>query len=148
MGRPTKLSPDVIRVVCEGLRNGLYLDQACSVAGIHPATAYRWRERAEQEEEGLHVDFRDAVDTASAEAEARATQVVLNAAERGDWRAAAWYLEHRHPTRWGRKEQHGVSIAGPQPIALKIVLHGEPDEATTGLPGEDIPLNARRTAIA
>ena len=41
-GRPTVLSPEVEAQLCQALRQGRSLAEACAHAGIHPATARRW----------------------------------------------------------------------------------------------------------
>jgi hypothetical protein len=42
-----------------------------------------------------------------AEADAVVTnvEVITRAAKNGDWRAAAWFLEHKYPDRWARLEK-------------------------------------------
>ena len=43
MARPTKLTPEIIESIADGIRSGLFLDQACHLAGISPSTFYLWR---------------------------------------------------------------------------------------------------------
>jgi len=43
MGRPTKRTPEVERVVCDALRLGLSFVSAAGIAGIHPDTLREWR---------------------------------------------------------------------------------------------------------
>ncbi len=50
-----------------------------------------------------YTEFRDAVEKARAEAEARKLSVIHTAAESGIWQAAAWFLERSFPKRWGRR---------------------------------------------
>jgi hypothetical protein len=42
-------------------------------------------------------------------------EVITRAAKDGDWKAAAWFLEHKYPDRWARLERrmdqdNGVTI--------------------------------------
>jgi hypothetical protein len=47
----------------------------------------------------------DALRTAEAEAVIKNVEVITRAAQDGDWRAAAWFLEHKYPDRWARLEK-------------------------------------------
>ena len=46
-------------------------------------------------------------------AQARALETVMAAAERGTWKAAAWWLERAHPREWGRQSR-GIDADFPQ----------------------------------
>jgi hypothetical protein len=48
------------------------------------------------------------LEKADAEAEAKAVKVIVDAAQDGTWRAAAWWLERRRPDRWARRETAGA----------------------------------------
>ena len=56
------------------------------------------------------------------EAQAAAVAVITRAARDGDWRAQAWLIERRHPSRWGRRTSH--ELTGPEggPIAVEEKL--------------------------
>ena len=46
--------------------------------------------------------------------EAELVAVVENAAREGSWNAAAWLLERRYRTRWGKKQP--VPKPAPEPV--------------------------------
>ena len=117
MARPTKCTPEVTTVVADAVRQGMYAESAAQLAGIGERTYYTWMQRGEQGEDPFQ-QFRHAVKKAEAEAEAEAVSVVRGAADRGTWQAAAWYLERKFPSKWGRR-QH-VEHSGPHegPITL------------------------------
>ena len=98
MARPTKLTPEIIESIADGIRSGLFLDQACHLAGISPSTFYLWRKEARKGTEP-HASLLEAVDKAEAEAMRDALDVIREASHK-DWKAAVWYLQHRWPTRW------------------------------------------------
>lgn len=52
--------------------------------------------------EWVFVVFAAATTRARAQAVARAVRSIRTAAAQGDWRAAAWYLEHAHGREFGR----------------------------------------------
>jgi predicted transcriptional regulator len=103
MARPTKLTPEVAERIVNAIRAGNYAEQAARAAGISPATYYRWLKRGEREAGGIYHDFYEAVRSAEAEAEVYAVAIIRKAMG-DDWRAAAHYLERRHPQRWRRHE--------------------------------------------
>jgi transposase len=103
IGRPTKLTPELTEKICSGLRSGLYLKDAADLAGIHPSQVNRWIARGSEEgSEGPHAAFRAAIKKAEAETQVATLEIIRQAAEGGNWTAAAWYLERRHPEKWGR----------------------------------------------
>ena len=115
MARPTKLDQDLQARLCQRLRARAFAEQAARSVGIAPSTYHAWLARGRKviaaagddvteipDEDAPFVAFVEAVDAALAEAEIHATTIV-RAAMPADWRAAAWYLERRHPDRWRRR---------------------------------------------
>lgn len=88
--------------------------------------------------------FREACARACARAEVAAVEVLKRTAEGiwqtdedgnvvystdPDWRAAAWYLERRHPDRWRRRESHDLEHRGSEtgpPVQIVADVHGDP----------------------
>jgi transposase len=98
-GRPTKLTPDLETDLVLLLSNGLSVRSAARVAGVSRRSLTRWladglRERVAQAR-AARPEVRDS------QVEARLVVAVARAAALGEWRAAAWMLEHRWPERWG-----------------------------------------------
>jgi hypothetical protein len=95
------------------LEVGVYFSEACAVAGVSSATGHRWRAKGEEAlatiEAGEPVpvehipfaEFSQGVKTAQAFATVEALGVIRLASLKGEWRAAAWYLERAFPSRWG-----------------------------------------------
>lgn len=104
-GRPSKLTESRMEKLIEALRAGAYRIDACRVAGIHYNTLLAWEKKGEAQEKGEFLEFLDALRKAEAEAVITNIEVVTNAAQDGDWRAAAWFLEHKYPDRWARVEK-------------------------------------------
>ena len=73
------------RTILEALRDGATLTDAARSAGVAPRTFRYWRNH--------HEEIRRAVQRAEAEAKIEAAGLVREAAEDGDWRAAAHQLE-------------------------------------------------------
>jgi transposase len=119
MPRPTKLTPETQARIIQALEAGNYFETACGYAGIGKTTAYRWLEQGEQQSSGIYRDFRDAVEKASSNAEARNVALIQQAAK-DTWQAAAWWLERRAPDRWGRQRQE-ITGANGGDIVIKVV---------------------------
>lgn len=109
MPRRTALTPAVSKALCEATREGYTLTQAAAVVGVAPATVREWIRRGEGEDdrEGTepYATFATAIRRARAEVEVEMLESIQQAADAGQWRAAAWYLERSHPERWGRGAQ-------------------------------------------
>lgn len=123
----TALTPDLHRSIVDGVRTGLFDAQNALRHGIDITTLKSWVDRGldEEAEEPFASFARDYL-AASIEIEERTIAVILAAAEpwwsekesdedrthkhekalhRGDWRAAAFFLERRWPLRWGVTRQ-------------------------------------------
>lgn len=103
-GRPTKLTPELTESICKFLRVGNYIETVCAYHSISKTTLYEWMKLGNSEDEGLHRNFLNAVGQAMAEAEMRDVQIIQKASET-DWKASAWRLERKFPTKWGRMER-------------------------------------------
>jgi len=146
-GRPTKCTPEVIEKFADYMGAGLYFEDACDLCHITRTTGWRWLQWGEEaiedangvledvpEEKQIYAQFCNTIRARAAAAIARnAALVQQHAQDRqkpkdkqtnedllpGDWRAAAWFLEHRRPDTWGRREQKTqVTGAGGGPIEV------------------------------
>jgi transposase len=105
-GRKSILSESLTDDLVRLLAAGNYLEIALDAIGLGRSTFYEWLERGELDEGGAKKDeayrkFRERIEKARAEGEARNVTVVAAAAAE-DWKAAAWMLERQFPERWGR----------------------------------------------
>ena len=119
-GRPTKLTPQVQARIVQAIVGGNDITVAAAYAGIHKAQFYRWLEKGEQQQQGIYRAFRDAIQKAQADAEARNVALIAKAAQDGTWTAAAWWLERKYPERWGRKDRHEVTGKDGEPFSITV----------------------------
>jgi transposase len=114
-----------IEVVLTALRSGNTRRAAAAYAQIDHATFYRWID--------ADATFRDAVEKAEADAEARAVAIVVKAAQMGTWQAAAWWLERRRRNEFALQQK--VELSGPQggPIETRNVTSGMDDHEREAL---------------
>ena len=122
-GRPSKLTPEIQALIVRYLSTGCYLETAAGAAGINKATLHRWLNRGETAKSGRYRQFCDAVTRALDHAEVRAVGHVA-AASPGDWRAAAWFLEHGRQQRWYRKQEVKVDASKDLADSTGALLSG------------------------
>lgn len=101
VGRPSGLTPEVKEKFLRALRVGSYLQDAADYAGIGRSTAMEWMAKGRAKTKPEFTDFLEAVEGALSESINTDLTEIAKAAKDGDWRAAAWRLEHRHPTKFG-----------------------------------------------
>jgi hypothetical protein len=104
----------------EALRSGAYRIDACRAAGIHYNTLLAWEKKGESEKSGEFLEFLEALRMAEAEAVITNIDVITRAAQDGDWRAAAWFLEHKYPDKWARVEKRADQHQG-----VTLIFSGE-----------------------
>ena len=127
-GRPSKLTAEVIKNIQYWLRMGYFVEDAARMAGVHKATLYRWLEQGkedrEQEVDSLYADFCDAMERSRAEAEGMFINSIQTAAKRGQWQAAAWWLE-RSFDKWSKPNKLTLTGDDEEPVNIKIKYSGD-----------------------
>jgi hypothetical protein len=81
-----------------------------------------------------------------AEAEVRDVTAIDNAAQQGTWQAAAWKLERKHHSRWGRKvavtDEQGGNFFDGMAKAWANALAADVNELPT-IEGESVEVIGR-----
>jgi hypothetical protein len=122
-----KLTPDLQDRLIQALKAGNYIDPSCAYAGITRETFYQWL-KAGQNGNARFSDFSDAVTRAMAAAEIGSVAKIKLAGE-GDWRAAAWLLERRHPDRWANTQRIELMVKKQLEDALDLLQAKLPKES-------------------
>lgn len=104
VGRPSKISKELMKVIVEAIEEGNYVETAAQLAGVSKPSLYAWLKKGHAKECDLCIEFLNAVNQALSKAEDDDLKNIKRHAQR-DWRASAWRLERRSPTRWGHKTQ-------------------------------------------
>lgn len=107
MARPTKLTNEVERAICDAVRDGLTYEAAASIAGIALSTLNDWL----KDERPRYVQFSEAVQRANSEAMQMLHNRVKDAS-RKDWRAAAWILERRFASTYMPQNKTDITSGG------------------------------------
>ena len=126
-GRPSKLDTTTQQKFLDAVREGLPYSTACALAGIAETTLHNWRLKGEQDPDSPYFEFLRSVKEAEAEAEAANVKRIRSAADNGQWQAAAWILERRHPDKWGRTDRQEQQHSGQ----VEIVVRREQKTGTT-----------------
>jgi transposase len=106
VGRPSKLTDEVERRLCDALRAGNHLETAAHYAGISRATLHRWLAAGAEDDADPRLK--------------RFAEAVRKAIADGEWRAAIAYLERRHAQRWRRRDQPASATERSGPSAADI----------------------------
>jgi hypothetical protein len=94
MGQPCKYTPDLEKRLCALVRQGVPIRYALQSEGISHKTLRNWRERGATGEEPF-ATFATNLSAAFGQVVGSMAMNIINAAEGGDWKAAAWWLERR-----------------------------------------------------
>ena len=111
MPRPTKLTRKRLDMICATLSAGGTRKAAAALAGVGETTFHDWMRRARDDDQAtpLQLELLTAVERAEATATMRAVATIDESIDKGDWKAAAWWLERRRRQDWGRPQ--------PMPVA-------------------------------
>jgi len=127
-GRPSKLTAELIENIQNWLRMGYFVEDAARMAGVHKATLYRWLEQGREDRDNdvssLYADFCDAMEKSRAEAEGMYLNSIKTAASRGQWQAAAWWLE-RSFDKWSKPSKLQISGDDEEPVKINIKYSGD-----------------------
>ena len=124
-GRPSKLTPEVIKTLTDAIGLGASYVDACEAARISYSLFAEWMSKGKQQKKGEFVDFLEAIKAEEAAATLRHLAVINNAAAKGDWKASLEWLRRRRRAEWG----DNVDLtSGGKAITWKQVI----DDANSG----------------
>ena len=140
MGQPTKLNERTHEAIVLAVRKGNYVETASEAAGITAATFYNWMERGEADAEAgkqtIYFDFFEAIKRAKAESEQIDLDHIADAAGKGNWQAAAWRLERRFPSKWGKQDKLQLEHSGKIGQDAAEMTDAELDALIAGFDGD------------
>lgn len=119
-GRPTKLTSDLTKQIAKLLTDGNYVETVCDYVGLSRSTFYEWLERGENAEDGTDIEFAEFSDTIK-KAIASVEMETVKSVRKGpmNWQSKAWWLERRHPDRWGNRGKQQVEHTGKDGEPIK-----------------------------
>ena len=126
IGRPPKLTPEMIEQNCDLLIEGSTIARSAVITGVSESTIYRWLAIGKSEgPEPIYVELVARVGEAIESSEFELLQRMRIAGSKPDhWRATAWMLERRFPEKYGKNVsaqdggQSGKPDSGPSGLAI------------------------------
>jgi hypothetical protein len=131
MGCVTKLTDDLALRLAEALTR-LPIALACDLVGLGRSTFYDWVSRGSAGE-APYAEFVHLVMSSRAQYVQEQLVAIDHAARegsKGDWRAAAWYLERCYPDHFGAKARVEHTGAQGTPLTLRVDLLDDDQLAT------------------
>jgi hypothetical protein len=92
-GRRPKLTAETCWTISYALSQGTTLREAARMAGVGRTSLHRWLSRGRREAEGPYRDFWNRIREVSTLTQMEA---LVRIRRSDDWRAHAWFLEHRY----------------------------------------------------
>lgn len=120
-GRPTVRTPANAKRLCDLIARGLPFEKACAALKMATSVFCDWRNK--------DARFREQIEEAVAQAIDGRLKIIESAASAGDWRAAAWALEHLNPEAFAKSRievaavgrvEHSHSFTIPAEILDRI----------------------------
>ncbi len=112
VGRPTKLTPELIEIVERLIDSGMSVSAVCDAVGVARPTFYQWVSLGEKgTSKDIYTEFADRVKKARAIVQARwLERIEVAAQDPKTWTAAAWLLERSFPQEFGRRTAVDVTV--------------------------------------
>jgi transposase len=108
--KPIPVEPHIDKIE-QALLLGATYELAAKYTGVSEKTFERWRRRAEYATPGTALaKLRARLDQAEARAALTWLAQIEQAARNGDWRAAAFKLQHRYPEQYGGRVHADVTL--------------------------------------
>lgn len=105
--KPTERLPALVHAISLGAT----LKMACAYAGIGESTFYKEIAMGREAQDAESVEFLEAIKKAEADAGLKWLGQIEDAAQQGNWQAAAWRLERRYPREYARRQINMIQIA-------------------------------------
>ena len=102
-GRPTKLTPEVSKEICESLASCMQRGDAARLAGVSHEALRDWVQRGEDGEQPFATFLQDVVKAELLAQRRLLTKISLAASS--DPRHAEWLLSRRWARSWGDKDR-------------------------------------------
>ena len=123
MARPTKLTPELQKRITDAIQGGVDKKVAAAMAGIAESTFYDWLDQGRKPDALPEFsEFSESIERAEAEAEVVKVSRISIAANNGNWKAASWWLERKHPERWSETKKLQTEITGADGGPVKISI--------------------------
>ncbi len=118
-----KLTPKRYDVIVSAIAKGHYNTTAAKLASVNPNTVAAWIARGKEDGDGIFFEFARDIAEAHLIAESFLIGTVIDAVDKGEWRAATWILERKYSERWAKKSEIALTGQGGGPVQVQPVSH-------------------------
>lgn len=125
---PYKFNRKAVETILRHLKGGGFQKHAAEAAGIEWRTMRYWLERGDNGEKP-YAAFAVEVRRLLAEDALRCQSIITRAQLAGDWKAAAWSLERKHPREYGQAA--ALAAAAAVTVRTGSGAKGDDDAVTT-----------------
>jgi hypothetical protein len=113
---------DIKALIVKSLKTGCSRRDAYGYAGIDQNTFHHWMD-ADRE-------FKESIEKAECEAAVHYTSIIISAADKKNWQAAAWWLERKRPDDFGRKDRTVIAGDKENPLQVEAKIEHKLDAGT------------------
>jgi hypothetical protein len=120
MARPTKLTPESKDRIVQAIKLGATYEHAAAYGGVAYNTFNEWIKKGKDAKSGIYVEFHEAIKEAEGVGLVGWLQKIEDAANDGQWQAAAWKAERRYPEIYGRQSVN-VKHSGDTQTTVRVI---------------------------
>lgn len=105
-GRKSKYTTELAKEICELIKDGVFIKDACLAIGVSKSVFYSWMNPGSVDHVLTPEQYAEFSDMIS-EAEACRKKLLIShitRAAKHDWKAAAWYLKNVYPNEFTEKQ--------------------------------------------
>lgn len=121
MSRPSKLTKQTIKILCESAKLGAKRSDCAERAGISTGTLYSWLSKGKRGDPDF-IDFYQQMQKAKAEGVSFNLALIQKEAQQGNWHCAAWLLERCHGYNRTAADDNEELIEDFQAVNVKELL--------------------------
>ena len=110
MVRPTKMTPDIINRIGDGISLGLTYALAANAAGITYQTLNFWMNKGKNSKSGEYFEFYKYITKCNADAAKALLERLNKAAVAGNCQVCMFILERRFPEDFGRRVYRKMNV--------------------------------------
>ena len=124
MARPSKLTPDIIQQIGDGVSIGLTYALAAESAGITHKTFNDWMKLGRDSTSGKYFEFYQHIEKCNANGARKLLQRLNDAAKAGNYQVYMWILERRFPEDFGRRVYRKTNVVSEnQNVIVDIAIN-------------------------
>jgi hypothetical protein len=124
MARPSKLSPDITKLIGENIALGLSYSLAAEAAGITYQTFNEWHKKSKNSKSGEYFEFYKFIQQCNADAAKKCLERLNEAAKAGNCTVCMWILERRFSEDFGRRVYRNInSVSENQNVIVDIAIN-------------------------